>query len=344
MSDSASPTDSAAAPVAAPSPLNDATARAASHPYAFLLVPGFSYIAFASAIEPLRMANMVAGEARFGALTCSIDGAPVVASNGVRTEVDHAIDVLPRTPALFVCGPNPIAFPEERRLMRWLRQRADAGTALGGIDTGSYLLARAGLLDGFRCTIHWQDLPSLTTDFPGIIASEHVFEIDRGRYTCSGGTAAMDMMLQLVADATGDAGISAAAADLLVHERVRDERDHQRIPLRHRVGPGHERLSGAVALMEANVEEPMRLYEIAGYIGVTERQLERLFEAQLATTPSRFYMGIRLARARRLLLHTTASISDVAHRSGFQSGAHFSRRYRAHFGITPRGDRDRAGC
>lgn len=339
MTDSAPPTDL----VATPSPLNDAASRA-QHAHAFLLVPGFSYIAFASAIEPLRMANMVAADALFGALTCSLDGAPVVASNGVRTEVDHAIDALPRTRGLFVCGPNPIVFPQERRLRRWLRQRAAAGAALGGIDTGSYLLARAGLLDGFRCTIHWQDLPSLTAAFPGIVASEHVFEIDRGRYTCSGGTAAMDMMLQVVADSDADPAIAATAAELLVHERMRDQRDAQRIPLRHRVGPGHDRLTGAVALMEANVAEPMQLREIAGYIGVTGRQLERLFEAQLATTPSRFYMAIRLARARRLLLHTTASIGDIAHRSGFRSGAHFSRRYRDHFGITPRDDRAQAGC
>ena len=323
--------------VAAPAPLNVGEAR---WRIGFVLVPGSSYIAFASAIEPLRMANMAAHESLFGAFTCSADGAPVVASNGVRTEVDCAIDDLPALTVLFLCGPNPIEFPDERRLIHWLRRMAGRGTALGGIDTGSWLLARAGLLDGYRCTIHWQDLPSLTSDFPRIIASEQVFEIDRERYTCSGGTAAMDMMIQFIDDMAGSE-TAATVADLLVHERVRDRGDRQRIPLRHHIGTGQQRLSGAVALMEANVEEPMSLGEIAGYIGISERQLERLFETHLASTPSAFYMDLRLARARQLLLHTGGSIGDVAERSGFASAAHFSRRYRARFGVTPR--KDRAG-
>jgi transcriptional regulator GlxA family with amidase domain len=324
---------------APPAPLNGAAAAAAPYRVALLLVPGFSYIAFASAIEPLRMANMVAHETLFGALTCSPDGESVEASNGVRTAVDCALEDLPALTALFVCGPNPIEFPNERRLIHWLRRISGRGTALGGIDTGSWLLARAGLLDGYRCTIHWQDLPSLTADFPRIVASDQVFEIDRQRYTCSGGTAAMDMMLQFVTETCGDGTTGPGAADLLVHERVRDQHDRQRIPLRHRIGTGQERLSGAVALMEANVEEPMQLSEIAGYIGVSERQLERLFENHLATTPTGFYMGVRLARARQMLLHTTASVTEIAHRSGFRSPAHFSRRYRGYFGVSPREDR-----
>jgi transcriptional regulator GlxA family with amidase domain len=332
----AGPQEHLAAP---PLPLNEQRPAAPGQRFAFLLIPGFSYIAFASAIEPLRMANMVAAEPLFGALTCSLDGGIVSASNGVRTEPDCALDDLPAIDAVFVCGPNPIVFPAERHLIRWLRRQARGGTGVGGIDTGSVLLARAGLLDGYRCTIHWQDLPSLTADFPGIIVSEHVYEIDRGRYTCSGGTAAMDMMLRLVAERTGDTGIRAGAADLLVHERIRDARDRQRIPLRHLLGPDQDRLSGAVALMEANVEEPMTLTEIAACIGVTQRQLERLFEARLGSTPTAFYMGIRLARARHLLRHTGASVGEVAQRCGFRSPAHFSRRYRREFGVSPRADR-----
>jgi len=290
------------------------------------------------------MANMVAGENALTAVTCSLDGAPVTASNGVRTEVDGAIEGFATPGAVFVCGPNPMGFPDERRLIRWLRQLAGRGVALGGIDTGSYLLAWAGLLDGYRCTIHWQDLPSLTADFPRLTVSEQVYEIDRDRYTCSGGTAAMDMMLRLIAERMGDDTTAPAAADLLVHERVRDCHDCQRIPLRHRLGSGQDRLSGAVALMEANIEEPMQLGELADYVGVSERQLERLFEHQLATTPRAFYMTLRLGRARRFVLHTSASISDIAQRCGFASVAHFSRRYRAHFGVSPRADRARSNA
>lgn len=329
---------------AAPQPLNDEPAAVAPHQFAFLLIPGFSYIAFASAIEPLRMANMVAHQRLFGALTCSVDGASVVASNGVCTSPDHGLDTLPTPTAVFVCGPNPIEYPDERRLIRWMRRMASHGVGIGGIDTGSYLLAHAGLLDGFRCTIHWQDLPSLVEDFPRIIASEHVFELDRGRYTCSGGAAAMDMMLQLMTDILDDSGLVAAVADLLVHERMRDHHDRQRIPLRHRVGSGQDNLSAAVALMEANVEEPMQLGEIATYIGISERQLERLFETRLTSTPTEFYMAVRLTHARQLLLHTSANISEIAYRCGFRSAAHFSRRYRQYFGIAPRQDRGRGSA
>lgn len=322
-----------------PSPLNGADTAQAPHRFAFLLVPGFSYIGFASAIEPLRLANMVADEPCFAAVTCSIHGDGVAASNGITTVPDHAIDDLPDAHALFVCGPNPIHFPQEQRLVRWLRRLSGNGVALGGIDTGSYLLAQAALLNGYRCTIHWQDMPTLMSRFPRIIVSEHIFELDRQRYTCSGGTAAMDMMLGLIGQYTGKPEIAAAAADLLVHERVRDRLDRQRIPLRHRVGTTQAALSGAVVLMEANIEEPMHLPEIAGHVGISERQLERLFDAALGYTPSEFYMELRLARARQLLLHTEGKISDVAFQCGFRSAAHFSKRYSAFFGVTPRQDR-----
>ena len=326
-----------------PSPLNAPDRKAFVHRFGFLLVPRFSYIAFASAIEPLRMANMVARRPLFTAITCTPDGNAVQASNGVRTVPDRGLRDLPPVHTLFVCGPNPIEFPHERRLAGRLRRLAGRGTNLGGIDTGSYLLARAGLLDGYRCTIHWQDLPSLMSDFPRMIVSERLFEIDRGRYTCSGGTAAMDMMLQLVSKLSEDAAITAAAADLLVHERIRNTRDRQRIPLRHRLGPGQDRLSGAAALMEANIEEPMQLGEIAAYLGVTQRQLERLFQSRLGSTPVAYYMAIRLNRARQLLHQTSAPIGEIAERCGFNSSAHFSRRYRRHFGITPRQDRAPGG-
>ena len=324
-----------------PEPLNGVVANAASYRTAFLLVERFSGIAFAAAIEPLRMINMVAGEPLVAAVTCTPDGAAVAASNGVRTLPDHALDELPPVDAVFVCGPNPMRFPDERRLVRGLHRLAQQGVALGGIDTGSYLLARAGLLDGYRCTIHWQDLGSLNADFPRVIASERVFEIDRDRATCSGGTAAMDMMLQLVGNRLGEATLTAAAADLLVHERQRDARDRQRVPLRHRIGTRHPRLSSAVAIMEANIAEPVAIAEIARHLQLSERQLERLFAGQLGTTPSAFYLAIRLGYARQLLHGTAASVADIAWRCGFRSAAHFSRRFRAHFGIPPREDRRR---
>jgi transcriptional regulator GlxA family with amidase domain len=241
-----------------------------------------------------------------------------------------------------ICGPNPIRFPREKRLVRWLRGLASRDVALGGIDTGSYLLARAGLLDGYHCTIHWQDMETLLLDFPDIIVSSHLFEIDRNRYTCSGGTAPMDMMLNLIARLDGGGEIAGAAADLLIHDRMRPERDRQRIPLRQRLGTAQPRLAEAIVIMEANLEEPLRLGEIAHHMALSPRQIERLFRNKLACTPGQYYMELRLNRARQRLLHTDESVTAVAQSLGFRSVSHFSRRYSAFFGVTPSDERRRA--
>ncbi|WP_440997413.1 GlxA family transcriptional regulator [Arhodomonas sp. SL1] len=324
-----------------PRPLNALDNGHNAERFGFLLVPGFTYVGFACAVEPLRLANMVAGEARFEAVTATPDGAPVRASNGVLTAPDFSIRELPPLDALFVCGPNPIAYPDERRLVGWLRMLAGRRVALGGIDTGSYLLARAGLLDGYRCTIHWQDREEMLSRFPDIVVSNHLFELDGDRYTSSGGTAAMDMMLQLIARRDDSGRLAAAVADLLVHDRVRDDREPQRVPLRQRLGTSQPRLREAIMIMEANIEEPLRLNELAGHVGLSERQLERLFRRHLDCPPSQYYMELRLNTARQRLLFSEESVTEVARSCGFLSGSHFTRRYTALFGISPSEERRR---
>lgn len=322
-----------------PRPLNCLDPDAAQERIAFLLVPGFTHIGFASATEPLRMANMVTGRPDYAAITVTIDGEAVNASNGTRVVPDHAVDDLPGVHALFVCGANPIHYPRERKLMHWLRTLAGQGTLLGGIDTGADLLARAGLLDGYRCTIHWQDMAAFVDRFPQVIASQQVFEIDRGRYTCSGGSAAMDLMLQFILGHPDGPQVAGAVADLLVHERIRGVRDRQRIPLWQRLGSTQSRLSAAVMIMEANTAEPLALPEIAGHVGISSRQLERLFHEHLECTPLEYYMELRLLRVRERLLHSDRSISEIASDCGFKSAAHLSRRYQRLFGLPPSEDR-----
>ena len=322
-----------------PKPLNSLDPDVTQECIAFLLVPGFTHIGFASAIEPLRMANMVTGRPDYAAITVTIDGEAVAASNGMRILPDHAVDDMPPVHALFVCGANPISYPRERSLLHWLRSLAGKGTLLGGIDTGADLLARAGLLNGYRCTIHWQDIAAFIDRFPQVIASQQVFEIDRGRYTCSGGTAAMDLMLQFILGHPDGPEIASAAADLLVHDRIRGVRDRQRIPLRQRLGSTQSRLSAAVMIMEANTAEPLRLPEIATHVGISARQLERLFHDHLDCTPLEYYMELRLMRVRERLLHSDSPISEIAHQCGFRSAAHLSRRYQRLFGVPPSEDR-----
>ncbi|PVZ42497.1 GlxA family transcriptional regulator [Pseudomonas sp. CC120222-01a] len=312
--------------------------------FGFLVLPNFTTIGLASAVETLRMANLAARHPLYRTVLIAASPEPVVASNGMRVLPDHSIADAPALDALFVVGANPIdrSRGNNRPLIDWLRQLARQRLPLGGICTGSYLLAKAELLDGYRCTIHWEDLQTLQEHFPDIVISSQLFELDRDRFTCSGGVAAMDMMLQLVARQAGGQAIAAKAAELLLCDRVRGERERQRVPLRTLLGSGQPKLSQVVAIMEANLEEPLGLEELASLNEVTVRQLERLFHKYLQRTPSQYYLELRLSRARELLLRSDVQVREVALACGFSSPAHFSKSYSRFFGLSPLGERRQA--
>ncbi|MEX5339330.1 GlxA family transcriptional regulator [Pseudomonas sp. I2] len=311
--------------------------------YGFLVLPNFTTIGLASAVETLRMANLAARRTLFRSVLIAATPDPVTASNGMRILPDHGIADAPALDALFVVGANPISYDRSTRpLIDWLRQLARQRVPLGGICTGSHLLARADLLKGYRCTIHWEDIEALKERFPGIIISNQLFELDRDRYTCSGGVAAMDMMLQLVARQDDGLAIAAKAAELLLCDRVRGERERQRVPLRTLLGTAQPKLSQVVAIMEANLEEPLGLEELASLNDVTVRQLERLFHKYLQRTPSQYYLELRLSRARELLLRSDAQVREIALACGFTSPAHFSKSYSRFFGLSPLGERRQA--
>ncbi len=210
--------------------------------------------------------------------------------------------------------------------------------SLGGLCTGTYLLARAGLLDGYRCTIHWENLASMREEFPQVMVNDELFEIDRNRYTCAGGSAPLDMMLKLISDVHGGK-LSANISEQFICDRIRDRHDRQRTPLQLHLGAHQPKLIETITLMEANIEEPMSIDELSALVGVSRRQLERLFQKYLHCVPTRYYMDLRLNCARRLLLQTGKSIIDVSLACGFISPPHFSKCYRDYFGIPPRGER-----
>ena len=211
---------------------------------------------------------------------------------------------------------------------------------LGAICTGAYLLARADVLGGYRCTIHWENLASLREEYPDINVTSELFEIDRDRYTCSGGVAPLDMMLNLI-EAEHGSTLAVAISEEFICERIRGKNDRQRIPLTHRLGTSQPKLVDAISLMEANLEEPMSLDELSRHVGLSRRQLERLFQKHVHCVPTRYYLELRLARARQLLLQTSRPIVDIAFACGFVSAPHFSKCYRDRYGVPPRAERRR---
>ncbi len=307
----------------------------------FYLVPQFSMIAFSSAIEPLRMANQLSGKELYNWSIISADGEPVMGSNGIGIAAELAAGNRELFDAVFVCSGINIHRVTDEPGMAWLRQLSKAGTVLGAVCTGSYMLAKAELLNDRRCTIHWENLASTREQFPHLVISPELFEIDNDRYTCAGGTAPLDMLLCEIRSTHG-ADLATRISEQFMCERIRDQNDRQRVPLMQRIGASQPKLAEAVSLMEANIEEPMTLDELSHHVGLSRRQLERLFQRYLHCVPTRYYLELRLERARQLLLQTSMPIVDIALACGFISAPHFSKCYRDTFSIPPRDERRRA--
>ena len=308
------------------------------HRIGFLLVPDFSLIAFSSAFDALRMANRMRGQKIYETQVLTYDGEPVSSSSKLTITPDGDAASATHVDILIVCAGDKVHLTVDKPLLAWLRKLAQKKVPLGAICTGSYLLARAGLLDGYRCTIHWENMASMREEFPTVVVSQELFEIDRDRYTCSGGTAPLDMMMNIITRHHG-AQLAVAISEEFICERIRGRHDRQRVPLRLHLGTSQPKLMEAVALMEANLEEPMSLDELAQHVRLSRRQLERLFQKHLSCVPTRYYLELRLAKARQLLLQTSMSIVDVAFASGFVSAPHFSKCYRDFYGIPPRDER-----
>ncbi len=306
--------------------------------YAFLTLPNYSLIAVANALEPLRMANRLAGKEVYEWSIISVDGRPAEASSGLSLSPTGALDKLGSVDIVFVCGGINVREAVSPALCAALRRLADRRVPLGGLCTGGYALARAGLLDNFRATIHWENLSALREEFPQVRISDQLFTIDRDRYTCSGGTAPLDLMLHLIQLKLGPR-ISQRVSEQFIVDRVRNDTERQYVPLRAQLGIAHRGLIRVAQLMEENIEKPLSLEKIAKATGLSRRQIERLFKRDLNCVPKRYYLDMRLRRARELLLQTSMPIMDITAACGFQSPPHFSKCYRNHFGYPPSTER-----
>ncbi|MDR5866045.1 GlxA family transcriptional regulator [Halomonas koreensis] len=296
----------------------------------FLLLPRFAMVAFFSAIEPLRIANRISEERLFRWDVISRDGRPVEASNGMALTADCAMEAAPAAPSLAVCASFDPEAAIDPALIAWLRERAAAGCVLGGMDTGCYALAEAGLLDDRTVTLHWECLPAFRERFPRVDAVESIYEVTPEGFSCAGGSAAIDMSLDLIRRRHGR-DLAERVRDQLVHDQGRRPASRQRDP----AGPPDPLLQRAIALMEANLESPLGIAELAAELDLTWRRLDRLFARHLGISPQRAYLDRRLDHAQRLLSETRHSVMDIALACGFASASSFTRAFRRRCGAPP---------
>ena len=287
-----------------------------------------------SAIEPLRLANRLAEKQLYKWTLHSLDGQPVAASNGILTMVNGDLEAVSQDAAIIVCGGLNIQHHTDKRLLSWLRKTSRRGVDIGAVCTGSHVLAEAGLLDGYKCTIHWENLPGFTEAFPDIDVTGGLFEIDEDRFSSAGGTTALDLMLSLITSQHGP-DMAAQVAETVLHSPIRHHSENQRLSLPARIGARHPKLVSIIEKMEDNLEDPLSPSLLAKQAGLSTRQLERLFRRYLDRSPKRYYLELRLKKARSLLLQTDMSVINVALACGFSSPSHFSKCYRAFYGRTP---------
>jgi transcriptional regulator GlxA family with amidase domain len=306
---------------------------------AFLLVPQFSLMSFSAAIEPLRAANRVCGVQLFEWQLVSVDGHAVSASNGISIEVHQPLAELKKIDMLVVCaGLEPQQFQRRHMIHHHLRRLARHGSMVGAISTGSFILADAGLLADRRCTVHWEYADAFRLQYPTLATSADLYVVDPDVFTCSGGTAALDMMLHFVREASS-LDVAVAVADQFIHPQIRSQEANQRIETHTRYGIDSPKLVEIIRLMEKAIEHPLHMKQISVRVAVSVRQIERAFREQLRASPKDFYLKLRLGWARTLLRQTVQPLSTVGLGCGFRSTSHFCHAYKRIYGIAPSEER-----
>lgn len=303
--------------------------------YAFLLIPGYSQLGFACALEALSLANLhPSSQAFYTWRVIGETGDPVPAYNGITTAVDTALPELARDETLVVCAGNRAAEGSTKPILNWLRRETRKGMDFGALSSGTYTLALAGLLAGKTVTTHWEYRDALIELLPNVVIENSLYSVDGRIFTTAGGAASMDMMLDRI---KGEYGIELATwvADQMVYTDPRAASHGQRLSRRARPDMAHGKLGIALQIMENNLEDPLRPDEVAQLIELSTRQLERLFAKHLGMSPKRHYLQLRLEKARGLLRQTSLSVTDICVACGFRSLSHFSKSYRGTFGLSP---------
>ncbi len=311
--------------------------------FVFVLLDNFTLLPFASAVDALRLANKMAGRTVFEWTLMGEGGEEARCSAGPSFYLDSDLGEIARDDTMLLCGGVNVRDGTTPRLISWLRREARKGAIMGALCTGSYALAKSGLLDGKRSTIHWENIDSFTEEFMDVDLTKSVYVMDGKRVTAAGGTSTIDLMLKLIATHQSE-DLANAVADQMIYSNIRTEQDTQRLSVPTRIGVRHPKLSLVIQKMESNLEEPISPAILAQDVGMSTRQLERLFRRYLNRSPKRYYMELRLQKARNLLMQTDLSVINVALACGFASPSHFSKCYRSHYDTTPYRERgSRAG-
>ena len=310
--------------------------------FIFLLLDNFSLISYACAVEPLRLANRYHSSDFYEWKSASENGKTAECSAGTNFQVDMGLEETNRGDTIIICGGINVKDHTSKVILNWLRREARRGVHIGALCTASYVLAKAGLLNGKTATIHWENYDSFEEEFDEVALSKSVFVVEENRSSSAGGIASIDLILRFVSDDLGQ-DLANTVADQLIYNAIRTERDGQRLSIPTRIGVRHPKLSSVIQMMEKNIEEPISPSILAREVGMSTRQLERLFRRYLNRSPKRYYMELRLQKARNLLMQTEMSVINVALACGFASPSHFSKCYRSHYNTTPYRERGSQG-
>ena len=302
--------------------------------FVFVLIENFTLLSFSSALDALRIANRMSGKKLYDWTFIGENEEIVSCSAGTQFKLDNSLIELHRDDTILLCGGTAIQESTTKKLIGWLRREARRGLVIGGLCTAAYPMAKAGLLDDKKATIHWENQDSFAEEFLEVELTKTVFVCDGNRYTTAGGTSSIDLLLKIIADEHGEE-LANAVADQMIYSSIRTDQDTQRLSVPTRIGVRHPKLSKVIQMMEINIEEPISPSILAKDVGMSTRQLERLFRRYLDRSPKRYYMELRLQKARNLLMQTDMSVINVALACGFASPSHFSKCYRAHYDTTP---------
>ena len=302
--------------------------------FVIALVPSFSMLAFANTVEPLRIANQLTGKQLYRWEARSDDGLPVACSNGLSISSDGGLTDVPANAVVLACAGNYAEKNTSGELAGFLREKWRKGHQVGGIGTGAYALARAGILKGHAFTLHWESIKPFCEEHEGLVPSDSIYVMDRRILTCGGGAASTDMMLALIRDRFGNE-LARAVADMCLYASLRSSDQRQKAPVSTLYGTRNQVLVKIVDYIETHLAEAIDMEEVAALHGVSRRQVERLFATHVGFPPNKFINNTRLDHGRSLLADTSMKVTDVAFASGFTSANHFARLFRQRFGVSP---------